>query len=298
MNKIIENFGLKVDSIKTIGNSIILTTSNNKCVLKKCNNDYYEYLNTRNFNYFPDVINKKDNYLLEKYISNKELPINQRIEDMVYLISLLHKSTSYYKKIDLDTIKEKYEKIVDECEELNKYYLSLQDMIEDEEYMSPANYLLVRNVSTIYYSLKLSREYLDKWYSLIKNKQIIRYSYIHNNLSLGHILEDDKPYLISWNKSKIDIPIYDIVDLYKKNYRYIKLEVLLDIYSNKYLLSTDEIYLLFSILLIPSKIDMNLKEYLRVVDISNMVLYLKDTINSLKSYTIDHNKKIDKEQEY
>ena len=75
----------------------------------------------------------------------------------------------------------------------------------------------------------------------------------------------------------------------------ISFNLLLDIYSNKYLLSTDEIYLLFSILLIPSQIDISLSEYQRIIDISNMISYLEDTINSLKGYTIDHNKKVDKE---
>ena len=295
MNRVIEDLRLKVDGISVKGKSTIITCGNDKYVLKECDNKYYEYLNLRGFNYFPEVVNKKGNSLLERYISNKELPINQKLEDMVYLISLLHKSTSYYKKLDLDTIKEKYESIVNDLDSLNKYYLSLQDMIEDEEYMSPANYLLIRNISTIYYALKLSREYIDKWYNSIKNTKIIRYSYIHNNLEINHILEGNKPYLISWNKSKIDVPIYDIVSLYKNNYKCIKVDVLLDIYSNKYLLSTDEIYLLFSTLLIPSKVDMNLKEYPRIVEINNIILYLEETINSSKSYTIGHDKKVDKE---
>lgn len=295
MNSIFEDLSLKIDGINVKGKSTIITCGNNKYVLKECDNKYYEYLKLRGFKYFPDIINKKDNYLLEEYISNKELPINQRLEDMVYLTSLLHKSTSYYKKLDLDTIKEKYESIIAELDGLNKYYLSLQDMIEEEEFMSPTNYFLIRNISTIYYSLRLSREYLDKWYNSIKNTGIIRYSYIHNNLKLEHLLEDDNFYLISWNKSKIDMPIYDIVGLYKNNYKYIKIDILLDIYSNKYLLSTDEIYLLFSILLIPSRIDINLKEYSRMLEVSDMVLYIEETINSLKGYTIDHDKKVDKE---
>ena len=45
---------------------------------------------------------------------------------------------------------------------------------------------------------------------IIEEKKRIRVVQLHNNLNLEHYLvEDNKPYLISWRKSRRDIPIYD-----------------------------------------------------------------------------------------
>ncbi len=293
-NDILDKFNLKINKVSIKGNCMILDTDSEKYVLKKDNTNYYDYLPVREFINYPDVLQVKYDYVLSKYIDNKNVPDNQRLEDMIYLVSILHNHTAFDKKIDIDTIKEKYESLINKLDYLYRYYLSLQDLIEDEEYMSPANYYLIRNISLIYYAIKESRKYLDKWYKDIENTKTIRYAYTHGNLDINHILEDDKLYLISWNKSKIDLPIYDIEDFYRKNFKSIRLDTILRIYSKKYLLKEDEINLLFCLLLIPIKVDMDKKEYPRIEDITDMILYLEDTLEVLKNYSKEHNKEPNK----
>ena len=295
MNKdILDKFNLKINKVSIRGNCMILDTDSGKYVLKKENTNYYDYLPVREFINYPDVIKVSDDYVLSKYIDNKEVPDNQRLEDMVYLISILHNHTVFDKKLDIDTIKEKYEDLISRLDELHRYYLSLQDMIEDEEYMSPANYYLIRNISLIYYAIRESRKYLDKWYKDIENTKSIRYVYTHGNLDIDHILEGDKPYLISWNKSKLDLSIRDIEDFYRENFKSIRLDTILRIYSKKYPLKEDELNLLFCLLLIPMKVDMNKKEYPRLEDITDMILYLEDTLEILKNYSKEQNKEPNK----
>lgn len=288
-SEILKDF--KINKISIKGKSTII---DDRYVLKENKTKYYDYLPVRDFMYFPDVEKVDDKYIVTKYIEDKNMPINQRLEDMIYLVSILHNHTSYDKEIDIDTIKEKYEYLIDKLDNLMKYYLSLQDLIEDEEYMSPANYLLIRNVSLIYMCIRESRKYLDKWYKKICVNKKVRYVYTHGNLEIDHLLENDKLYLISWDKSKLDLPIYDIENFYRKNFNNIKLDTIMKIYSKKYILSSEELDLLFCILLIPDKIDMNKKEYPRIKDISNMLLYLEDTIYVLKNYSKEHDKEPNK----
>ena len=81
--------------------------------------------------------------------------------------------------------------------------------------MSPPSY----SISKLFSALNYAKNNIDKWYSIIEKKKRIRIVNIHNNLSLDHYLLSERPYLISWRLSKKDLPIYDLLKLYKKYYK-------------------------------------------------------------------------------
>ena len=272
-------------SIKQKGNAKIINTNDRKYVMKKQNrkSDFYEYLLTRKFSYFPRVYTKVDDEIeLMDYIESQETPNEQKLEDIAYLISILHIETYFDKNIDIDQIKEIYESMIDKQNNLSNYYHELQNIIEEEIYMSPANYLLIRNISTIYLALNKSREYIEKWYSKVKDTCSIRYAYTHGNLDINHLIESNNLYLISWDKSKIDFPISDIENFYRKNFLDINIMKILEIYENKFTLKNEEKDLLFSQLLLPDRIDYTGKEYYKTKQISNMILYIEKTLSNLK----------------
>ena len=288
-DELLNKLGIKIQSIRKIKSQTVI---NNKYIYKnmKRKSDLYDYLQTRNFNYFPRNYSKVgDEIELMDYINSKDIPKEQRLEDLVYITSILHLNTSFDKEIDIDKIKEIYENTINKLEYLKKYYLDRQNEIEEEIYMSPSNYLLIRNISNLYKSLDLSKYYLDKWYSIVKNDSNIRYSFIHGNLKDDNILEDDNIYLISWDKSKIDFPIIDLEILYRNNYLDISLDTILSIYQKKYFLKESEKYLLFSYLLIPSVIKENNSSYLRTKAVSSIILYFDKTYNLLKNYSKESN---------
>ena len=288
-DELLNKLGIKIQSIRKIKSQTVI---NNKYIYKKMKrkSDLYDYLQTRNFNYFPRNYSKVgDEIELMDYINSKDIPKEQRLEDLVYITSILHLNTSFDKEIDIDKIKEIYENTINKLEYLKKYYLDRQNEIEEEIYMSPSNYLLIRNISNLYKSLDLSKYYLDKWYSIVKNDSNIRYSFIHGNLKDDNILEDDNIYLISWDKSKIDFPIIDLEILYRNNYLDISLDTILSIYQKKYFLKESEKYLLFSYLLIPSVIKENNSSYLRTKEVSSIILYFDKTYNLLKNYSKESN---------
>ena len=288
-DELLNKLGIKIQSIRKIKSQTVI---NNKYIYKQMirKSDLYDYLLTRGFNYFPRVYSKVgDEIELMDYINSKDIPKEQRLEDLVYITSILHLNTSFDKVIDIDKIKEIYETTTNRLEYIKKYYLDKQNEIEEELYMSPSNYLLIRNISTLYKSIDLSKYYLDKWYTLVKDNTNIRYSFIHGNLKDNNILEDDSIYLISWDKSRIDFPIIDLEILYKNNYLDINIDNILSIYQKKYKLKDEEIFLLFSYLLIPDVLNNYSSEYLRTKDVSNTVLYFDKTYNLLKNYSKESN---------
>ena len=82
--------------------------------------------------------------------------------------------------------------------------------------MSPSEYEFTRNYSKIYASLLFCEEELNNWYNLVKENNNERISLIHNNLELNHYIRgEDKDYLISWDKAKIDSPVFEFYRLYR-----------------------------------------------------------------------------------
>ncbi len=295
MNKqeLLQYFHIKPKSIKRIGSASIISTDNKKYVIKKKSRkaDSFDYLQTRNFHNFPQIYSSiEDEVELMDYIEDQDTPKEQRLQDLVYLTSMLHTKTTFYKTVDEDFIKEIYEKMIDSQNAIYQYYSDLQDMIELEVYMSPANYLLIRNISMIYFALNRSREYLEKWYSILKDEKKVRYAYIHGNLEEKHLIEADELYFISWDQSRVDFPIYDLEILYRKSFLDITLSEILEIYQLKYPLRKEEKFLLNALLLIPSKVDITTTEYLKTKQVTNLILYIDQTLSSLEkdSKKADH----------
>jgi len=191
-----------------------------------------------------------------------------------------------YKEIDLDNYKYIYEEINNQIEDIYNYYNTVMDNIESTIYMSPSNYLISRNISFIYSAIRYAKRSIDYWYKLIENKRKVRVVVIHNNLSLEHYLKEDKPYLISWEKSKIDMPIYDLISLYNNHYLDFDFTDLLKVYLSKYPLTEEEITLFLTIISIPKKIEYNNSEYKTVINIRRQLDYIYKTSELVKKYDI------------
>ena len=288
MNKkeIFNKLNINIISLEQKGKATIITTKDKKYIYKNQTrkSDFYDYLLSRNFNNFPKVYTNIDDEIeLTDFIDETEVPIEQKIEDLTFLLSILHGKTIFDKQVNIDFIKKIYEETIEKQETLLNYYQELQDIIEQEVYMSPADYYLIRNVSIIYKSIVKSRKYLDNWYSEVQKDKIIRYAYTHGNLKKEHILENDNLYLISWDNSMVNILIYDLENLYNNNYMYFSIKDLLKVYENKLPLKKDEKDLLFSMLLMPIKINYNQDEYSKIKITTEMILRLEKVLNNLES---------------
>ena len=275
--KFLKRNGLEPKKIQKNKSSTIIETNNKKkYVLKEYTADMkrkFDYLSSRNFNFFPASFDL-DKYNVYEYIENNDISDEERLYDIMDLISLLHTKTTRYKNIDIDDYKIIYEEIDKELNYLNSYYTELNDLIDEEIYMAPSKYLLAKNISKIYSALYFCREELENWYDLVKNSTKTRVAYIHNNLELSHLLRNDNPYLISWEKSKVDLPIYDIYNLYRKYYKLTDFDVLLNNYQKRYPLKEEEIKLLFIKISIPFKIEFTKDEFSNTKKVKDLLEYL------------------------
>ena len=90
----------------TLRNSVKII--DDKYVIKKKENNLeniYNYLLSRSFDYFPSVIKDDgDNYYYQ-YIEDISEPNEQKMIDLVNLITLLHNKTTFYKEVEIDNYK-------------------------------------------------------------------------------------------------------------------------------------------------------------------------------------------------
>ena len=82
----------------TIKNSVKII-DDSYCIKKKKKDldKVYNYLLSRSFDYFPEILDEDNENIYYKYINDIDEPKEQKIIDLVNLVSLLHSKTTFYK---------------------------------------------------------------------------------------------------------------------------------------------------------------------------------------------------------
>ena len=272
ISELLKKNDIRALSYKRSGNVIIADTNIGKVVIKRNKNkDYiYNYLNTRNFDYYPEIIEKED-YVVSKYVEDIDIPQEQKILDLIDLVSLMHSKTTHYKNISEDEYKKIYEDLMNNFEYLSEYYKDLISIIDDKVFMSPSEYLFARNISAIFKSIEIGRGYVENWLKEVEGLNKLRMSIVHNNLNLSHYIRNSYDYLVSWDKSKIDIPVFDLYNLYNNHFLDFDFFELLKRYEERYPLKKYELDLFFILINMPSKIEFNDTEFNMCIKISNEI---------------------------
>lgn len=284
INEVLKKYDLVAQKYEKKDSVLIVNTNNGKYVYKEKepNNKIYNYLKSRNFDYLPVFVsNSNDKYQLMEYLDEFDIPKEQKILDMVSLVSLLHSKTTHYKEIDYNDYEQLYDDLNNNIEYLNGYYNDLINIIETKVYMSPSEYLIARNITTIFNSINLAKERLDEWYQLVKEKRKQRNVVLHNNLKLDHFIKNKHSYLISWDKSKIGSPVFDLYKLYNNHALDFDFAEVLKKYESNYPLLKEEKALFFTLITLPRIIKLNAKEYDMCKQISKDI----DTIFKTEDFT-------------
>lgn len=281
LKELLNRNNIVIKKITYKNNSIIIETEKEKYIIKDKKNiktkELYTYLNNRNFNNYIPLEIDDSNIEIYKYIEEKNISKEEKAIDLIYVMSMLHVKTTSYKEVILDDVKKIYEEINNRINYLYKYYNNMQDNIESKTYYSPEEYLLIRNISYIYNSLDYSKLKIEKWYELKKQETKERVVQLHNNLSIDHVIEGDKTYLISWKKAKKDIVIYDFINFYKNEYLNLEMNSLFKIYQSKYKYTKDEEQLFSSILSLPYKIEFKSDHYINTQITKKLIKYIIKT---------------------
>ena len=288
ISEFLKKYNIVPKSYQKNGKVTIINTKNGKYVIKnknRDNNDILKYLLSRNFDYFPKLLsNSADDYELIEYVEDIDMPEEQKMMDMIDLIALLHSKTTYYKEVDIDDFDKIYDDINNNIAYLYNYYNDIMTIIENKIIYSPSENLLARNISIIFDTLNFENNLLNKWKEIVKEKRKQRYVVIHNNLDIDHFLKNQNNYLISWDKSEIDLPIYDLYKLYKKNNLKYDFETLLKRYERTYPLLEEEKLLFHILILLPDKIEFNNNEFEMCQKISDAI----DNLYKTKDYVLPY----------
>lgn len=265
INEALKKYSLVPNRYEKIGNVNIVDTNSGRYVYKdkKLNPGIFDYLRTRSFDYMPGIVNDPldDDYQITEYLEDLDIPKEQKILDMILLVSLLHSKTTHYKEVDVNDYEQMYEDLDNNINYLYGYYTDLITVIESKVYMSPSEFLLARNITTIYQTIDSCKDRLEKWHKLVKEKRKQRNVVLHNNLKLDHFIRNENSYLISWDKAKIGSPVFDLYKLYKNHALDFEFSDVLREYENHYPLTEDEKELFFILISLPDIIEFNDSEY-------------------------------------
>ena len=270
--KILDKNDLKVDKYTMKGKTMIVNTPLGQFALKKGNLDnIYKYLLSRNFEYFPKVIDSNEDSTIYEFVDDVKYDNEQRAFDLIHTIALLHSKTTYYKDVDIDEYKKIFEETMEKINYIYNYYMDIINIIESKIYMSPSEYLIARNISKIFSCIYFCKNELEQWYEIVKNEKRKRVVTLHNNLKLDNIIRNKSVYLIGWEYSKIDSPIYDFINFYNKYALYFDFRSLLNEYERIFPFKEEEKKLLSVLISIPSKIPNTEKEYNKVKNVRQLL---------------------------
>ena len=266
----------------------IITTQNQSYCLKvkeNQSNNIYEYLRNQNFNNFISPINDSaDSYEIYLYIPENKVDKESKALELIHILSLLHTKTTIYKEINLEQIKSEYEKISNNINELLLYYYNLQDYIEINEYMSPAEYYLIRNINKIYISLNNAKYDIDKWYKLKEKETSERQVLLHNKVSLDHFIKSENNYLINWTNSNKGNVVYDFLYFFRNDYKQLEMINLFKIYQSKYPYTDDEKFLFQALIQIPWKVTFEENNYINTLKVKELLDYLEKANHLILKY--------------
>lgn len=270
--KILDKNDLKVDKYTMKGKTMIVNTPLGQFALKKGNLDnIYIYLLSRNFEYFPKVIDSNEDSTIYEFVDDVKYDNEQRAFDLIHTIALLHSKTTYYKDVDIDEYKKIFEETMEKINYIYNYYMDVINIIESKIYMSPSEYLIARNISKIFSCIYFCKNELEQWYEIVKNEKRKRVVTLHNNLKLDNIIRNKSVYLIGWEYSKIDSPIYDFINFYNNYALYFDFRSLLNEYERIFPFKEEEKKLLSVLISIPSKIPNTEKEYNKVKNVRQLL---------------------------
>ncbi len=265
VNNVLKKYALKPHRYQKEGSVTFVDTEQGRFACKKNQNktnSIYKYLDSRSFGYYPKIVSdENDEFEITQYEEDFEVPSEQKILDLVDLVSLLHNKTTHFKEVDEADYKRIFEDISNNIEYLYSDYNDRMSLIESHIYMSPSEYLLARNISKIYAALSYAKKELDHWYELVGNSRKQRQVVIHNNLDLTHFIRNKNAYLTSWRKARIDMPIFDLYKLYLNHSLEFDFSEILKRYEKNYPLNEHERILLFILIALPDKLELTETEY-------------------------------------
>ena len=266
MNEIINKYLTDIKKITYKKDYSIIETSTNKkyIIIKKRKNKekLYDYLTSINYNLYKKPLNINDKYEIFSLDNLEE-------ESITNALITLHYLTEEFRECSEEDLKKIKEKIMFNLDKCYKYYLNIQDEIENMSFPPPDKYLLINNISQIYKLLEVSKYRLDNL-ELNSLREVILINNFDNNIFKN---------IIDFNYYSKDIFVYDLEKLYKKDYKNFK--DVLKKYNDKLKISKEEWNLLSILISIPEEVTLENNHYNDCIKIRNLINYVNYTFSFL-----------------
>lgn len=268
--------------ITRLKSSTIIESMDGKFVVKskgkKDVKELFKYLKSREFHQYPGIVDdSRSEVEIYEYIEDTNYPQDQKAIDMIRLVGSLHSKTSYKKEVREDKYKEIYDNLKGNLEYFKRRYNEEVARIEEAIFMSPSEYLFIRNSSKLFNQIAFCESKLDDWYEAVKDKRETRVSVIHNKLALDHYLKGSREALISWDESTVDSPVLDIYNFYKKEALHLEFGSILREYFKTSPMEEEEKQLLFILLCMPNEVTFKENEFDSCNEISSLIDYVYKT---------------------
>lgn len=250
----------------------------------------YEYIEVLHLKCFVEICMNKNNekvtpyhnkYLyLMPYIDNsqgilKEIKVKFYFETLAYL----HLNSFYYTKINQDYFDTLHQDILDIIHEREIYYEQMIQNYESIVYRSPSQWMLMMNYYRIYDSLCHARQYLSQYLEQTKSFHQIRVCLTYKHFDYNHISLKER-LLLSLDNMSIDLPIYDLFDMYQRIPDILfDLDCFSQYYFQKVDLKDEEKLLLCCLMSVVPVIYYSDDEIENIIKLSRLLYYL-DSIHS------------------
>lgn len=282
----------KINKIIIKGKAKIYESENERSVVKPKKKDLaslFEYLSLRGLNNYPKVLEENKDEIRYEYIDSVNPFFEDRSvdEELIKSVAEMHYKTSYFKNVSRKKYKDIYNTLIDNIDYLKDFYSTLIKKCDTEVYMSPSSYLFARNYSIINSNLMYIERELNAWYNLVKDKTKERVSIVHNNLKKENFIRGKDNVFISWDNYLVDTPVLDIYKLYKSEYKEMDFVSLFKIYNDTFPFTKEEAKLLFVMISMPSKLELNSTEYEKVLEVKSLLDYTYRTNEIIKSGIFD-----------
>jgi hypothetical protein len=309
MKEVIENYyDLSILGFIKVNDYVYKIKSDQYYYLKFVSDDtlnhIVDYIESLHLKCFVDILKNKDNqiltsyqdyyfYLMEALDESQDELKEIKMKTYFETLSYLHYHSCYYLKVNQEYFKKIYHDINHIIEERTQYYDDIMKSCEQKVYRSPSQWLFVLNYYRIMNSLYTAKMYLKKFMDLVVHVSSLRVCLVYKNFDYQHISLKNRK-LLSIDHMSIDIPIYDIYDIYSKLPDILfDLDCLSDYYLKTMVLNDYEKVLLCTLLNVVPVIYLEDDEISNIIKISRLLYYIDSicTLSSKLDIQISHENK-------
>ena len=162
----------------------------------------YDIDNT--FNYFREInfYNYKESLDDKKLIYDIDSNFigKKNGEELIKVLVSLQEKSCIEREYNDNEKNEFYDKIHSMIDERIKYYLAIQDKIDDYDFPPPAYYLLVKNISKFYKLLQYGFSKLEEWFNNSNNDY--REVFLIEDISFDNFYVGEESFFLDYGKDK------------------------------------------------------------------------------------------------